>query len=293
MNDCFITRDFVNDDASATITDYGAHVLDWTPNGQPKVLWHPRAITLSNGVAIRGGIPLVFPWFNSGFENGHVADKQPKHGFARISFWHFDEASSSNAVARYTLTSDDVPDDLLRTMGGGEKASFHATYEVRCSKEFQASFTVTNDGEHPFSYDEALHTYLHVGDVRRISVTGLEGATYFDTTIEGHPTRVQPDEPITFDGTMTDSIYQAASDGENAVVRVHDETLGRTIVVEKSGSHNTVVWNPGEQGAAGIGDIANDEWPGFVCVEAANNHGTPVTLAPGESHTLSQTLRVE
>lgn len=295
MNDCFISRDFVNDDSTATITDYGAHVLEWAPAGQPGVLWHPKAVYFSKGTAIRGGIPVIFPWFNSGFADGHVAAKKPKHGFGRISFWHYDEAASTDSFARYTLDSTDADPDWLATLSGSAErpAAFHAVYEVRCGAEFQASLTIANDGDEPFTYESALHTYLNIGDIEHVQVAGLEGAKFLDTTLDNDPECTQPDEPITFDGSMVDRIYFAGGESGHDTVRVIDEQLGRTIVVDKSGSKNTVVWNPGETAGNGIGDMAAGEWRGFVCVEAANCRTNATTLAPGESATLSQTLRVE
>lgn len=78
-------RDIVNEDATASVSDYGAHVLSWAPAGEQAVVWRPKAIHLKEGTAIRGGVPIIFPWFNSGFEGGHVASKKPKHGFAAIA----------------------------------------------------------------------------------------------------------------------------------------------------------------------------------------------------------------
>lgn len=82
MSSTFTIRDIVNEDATASVSDYGAHVLSWAPAGEQPVVWRPKAIYLKEGTAIRGGVPIIFPWFNSGFGNGHVASKKPKHGFA-------------------------------------------------------------------------------------------------------------------------------------------------------------------------------------------------------------------
>ena len=295
MNDCFISRDFVNDAASATIVDYGAHVLEWAPAGQSGVLWHPKAVYLAEGAAIRGGIPVIFPWFNSGFEDGHVAAKQPKHGFGRIAFWRYDDESSTDSCVRYTLDASAADEEWLAALSGSAErpARFHATYEVRCGAEFQASLTVRNDGDAPFTYESALHTYLRVGDVEHVRVAGLEGARFLDATLDGDPERTHPDGPVMFDGGMVDRIYFAGDEAGHDTVRVIDERLGRTIAVGKSGSKNTVVWNPGEVAGNQIGDMAEDEWRGFVCVEAANCRGNATTLASGQSATLTQTLRVE
>ena len=134
MSSTFTIRDIVNEDATASVSDYGAHVLSWAPAGEQAVVWRPKAIHLKEGTAIRGGVPIIFPWFNSGFEGGHVASKKPKHGFARNSFWHYDKEGSSDALLRYTLDSSEINADILSQFVSGPNPQFHAVYtiEVGC-----------------------------------------------------------------------------------------------------------------------------------------------------------------
>lgn len=163
MSSTFTIRDIVNEDATASVSDYGAHVLSWAPAGEQAVVWRPKAIHLKEGTAIRGGVPIIFPWFNSGFEGGHVASKKPKHGFARNSFWHYDKEGSSDALLRYTLDSSEINADILSQFVSGPNPQFHAVYTIEVGCELTMSLTVYNDGDEPLSYEEALHTYLQVG----------------------------------------------------------------------------------------------------------------------------------
>ncbi|MGL5816779.1 MAG: D-hexose-6-phosphate mutarotase, partial [Phycicoccus sp.] len=55
---------------------------------------------------------------------------------------------------------------------------------------------------------------------------------------------------------------------------------------------NVVVWNPWEEKAAEIGDIADDDWLRFVCVEGANAFENAVVVGPGQSHTLGYRVEV-
>lgn len=148
------------------------------------------------------------------------------------------------------------------------------------------SLTVCNDGDEPLSYEEALHTYLQVGDAEQSQVCGLEGTDYLDTVLDGDPRCSQGDEPVTFQG-MVDRIYYSAN-----TLELRDPVLKRTVVVSKQGAAQTVVWNPGEQAGNAIGDLDGGEWRGFVCVEAVNNRDCAVVVPPHESHTLQQTLSV-
>lgn len=286
----FLLRDVVNADSSASISDYGAHVLTWTPAGQPPVIWRPAAVQLREGTAIRGGVPIIFPWFNTGWDGGRPVSKQPKHGFGRVSFWAFDETAVTDRHVRYTLDSTDFGDDLLTQLNSGDHPRFRATYDVEIGERIAMALTVANDGDEPLTYEAALHTYLHVGDVERIAVHGLESCDYLDNTQPGVPHCPATDEPITFD-SMVDRTY-LRGDEADAPITIDDPVLGRTIEIVNAGAPQAVVWNPGQAAGDAMGDLATGEWRGFVCVEAVARLDRSVTLAPGQTHTLSQTLSV-
>ncbi|MDM8323307.1 D-hexose-6-phosphate mutarotase [Bifidobacterium pullorum] len=286
----FLLRDVVNADSSASISDYGAHVLTWTPAGQPPVIWRPAAVQLREGTAIRGGVPIIFPWFNTGWDGGRPVSKQPKHGFGRVAFWSFDADASSDRHVRYTLDSADFGDDLLAQLNSGDHPRFRATYDVEIGERIAMALTVANDGDEPLTYEAALHTYLHVGDVERIAVHGLESCEYLDNTQPGVPHCSATGEPITFDG-MVDRTY-LRGDEADAPITIDDPVLGRTIEIVNAGAPQAVVWNPGQAAGDAMGDLATGEWRGFVCVEAVARLDRSVTLAPGQTHTLSQTLSV-
>jgi glucose-6-phosphate 1-epimerase len=69
--------------------------------------------------------------------------------------------------------------------------------------------------------------------------------------------------------------------------------MRRRIIVEKSGSATTVVWNPWIAKSAALPDFGNDEWPGMLCIETANAADDAVTLAAGAKHVLTATVRAE
>ena len=286
----FLLRDVVNADSSASISDYGAHVLTWTPAGQPPVIWRPAAVQLCEGTAIRGGVPIIFPWFNTGWDGGRPVSKQPKHGFGRVSFWAFDETAVTDRHVRYTLDSADFGDDLLAQLNSGDHPRFRATYDVEIGEWIAMALTVANDGDEPLTYEAALHTYLHVGDVERIAVHGLESCEYLDNTQPGVPHCSATGEPITFDG-MVDRTYLRGDEADTPII-IEDPVLGRTIEIVNAGAPQAVVWNPGQAAGDAMGDLAVGEWRGFVCVEAVARLDRSVTLAPGQTHTLSQTLSV-
>ena len=255
------------------VLDEGAHVLSWTPPSQVPVLWVSPLARFEPGVAVRGGVPVVFPWFGAGISG----DRSPAHGFARTATWQRGEVISDRSgpgrlEVHHTLTAD-----------GFDSAPFAAELVSEFTpSQLQVSLAVTNTGDADFTYEEALHTYLAVNDIAQVSVEGLDGCSYRDKVAGGEETQAGP---VRFDGE-TDRLY--AHDG---TAIVDDPDWGRRIEVAKSGSGTTVVWNPGVTKGSGTADVGK-YWAEFVCVEAANIGDGAVRLAPGESHILTQRLRL-
>lgn len=68
---------------------------------------------------------------------------------------------------------------------------------------------------------------------------------------------------------------------------MRDPILGRGLLVDKSGSATTVVWNPWRERAAAMADLGPDEWTSMLCVESANVADDAIHLAPGARHAMS------
>lgn len=267
--------------ATAEVYLHGAHVSAWTPAGEQPVLWVSSHSTFAPGQAIRGGIPVCFPWFGAGRSPGLA----PAHGFARLVTWRLVAAHDDDGEVTLVLrlTSADVVD---LAAAAAWPHDFEATVTVRIGGELGVSLQVRNTGEQEISYEEALHTYLSVADVRTTRVLGLDGARYLDKAATDGPTVVTQDGDLTF-SAETDRVYSSAG---TAVV--DDGSSGRRIGAAKEGSAHTVVWNPWVAKAAAMPDFGDDEWPGMVCLEAANALDEAIVLAPGQSHTLAVTYTV-
>jgi len=69
-------------------------------------------------------------------------------------------------------------------------------------------------------------------------------------------------------------------------VKIEDAKLKRILLVEKTGSHSTVVWNPWVDKAKAMADFGNEEYRRMVCVEAGNVGPNQITLAPGATSVL-------
>jgi glucose-6-phosphate 1-epimerase len=264
-------------EATAQVYFNGAHLAAWQPkHALAPVLWVSRESQFEAGKPIRGGVPVCFPWFAA-----HATEKTaPGHGFARINDW--------------TLTSDhDGPDGRVLVFELKSDAplspvwphAFHLRYGLAVGSALTMSLEVRNPGPAPITFEEALHTYYAVQDVREVRVTGLEGVEYLDK-VTGFSRKRESQEPLRIAGE-TDRIYLATK----SACSIHDPGKRRRIVVSKTGSETTVVWNPWVDRARAIPDLGDLEWPEFLCIETCNVNAHAVTLGPGASHTM--TARVE
>ncbi|HLV04120.1 D-hexose-6-phosphate mutarotase [uncultured Georgenia sp.] len=259
--------------ATGEVYLHGAHVTAWTPAGSDPVIWVSGAARFAAGEAIRGGIPICFPWFGAGREPGLAP---PAHGFARITGWRLIDGVDVDGAVTLTFRLTDADVRGLPAAAAWPHA-FTATYRVTFGRELDVALTVENTGDGEISFEEALHTYLAVSDARTTTVVGLDGAPYLDK-VTGGPDPVTQRGEVTFTGE-TDRVYLSAAD-----VIVRDEGAARSIGVTKEGSANTVVWNPWVDKAAAMADFGDDEWPAMVCVETANVLDDAVVLRPGERH---------
>ncbi len=258
---------------------HGAHVTSFVPEGGEPVLWMSEKSWFEAGKAIRGGIPICWPWFGP----HESQEAYPSHGVARLQTWEpagagIDGDGRAFAELRLAPTAFSQP---------YVSQPFEMTYRVSVGEALCVELTTRNTGEQPFTLTEALHSYFTVSDVREISVTGLEQTDYLDK-VDALSRKNQGDEAITFDGEV-DRCYLNTT----AACVLDDSGLGRRIVVEKRGSQSTVVWNPHTAKAAAMEDYGDEEWPGMACIETANVHENVVTIPPGQTHVIGAVHRVE
>ena len=265
--------------AEAEIYLQGAHVARWTPRGQRPVLFLSSKSLFTPGKAIRGGVPVIFPWFGPRAEG----KPGPDHGFARITEWALEGTKlRNNGDVEITLAL--APNGSAHTFGYDE---FALRFRVTVGSDLQMELEVLNYGKAPFVYEEALHAYFAVGDVRQASVSGLEGTLYIDKT-DGFKRKQLGSEALRI-AKETDQVHL----NTNTTSVIHDPAWNRRLIVEKSGSETTVIWNPWIDKAKGMSDMAPDEWQEMICVETANAADNALRLAAGGSHKLTASIRLE
>jgi glucose-6-phosphate 1-epimerase len=264
--------------AEATIYLHGAHVTHWKPAGEGAAIFLSERAEFAPGKAIRGGVPVIFPWFGE----RHDGKAGPQHGFARTAEWELAFAAVAGEEVHLVFTLG--ANEASRALGFDD---FRLSYRVTIGRTLTMELTVANDSAAPLVFEEALHTYIEVADARRVEIEGLGGTAYLDK-VDGMKRKVQAAGLLQFEG-RTDRTYL----GTEAACVLQDVTGGRRILVEKSASRTTVVWNPWEELTAKMADMQPGAWLHMTCIETANVGEDAVTLGPGETHTMRAVISVE
>jgi glucose-6-phosphate 1-epimerase len=257
----------------------GAQVTRWDPAGERPVIFISPHSAFAPGRAIRGGIPVIFPWFGP----REVDPTAPQHGFARTQPWQLvgaEQAGSGNVTLRLALDDD-------RATAGWWPERFHAIYEVSFGATLELRLTVRNLSGGTISFDEALHSYFAVSDISRVTVEGLSGCTLIDKTDKQRRKR-QTANPVTL-AAETDSVY-LDTPSHSAIV---DPGWRRRIVIAKTGAASTIVWNPWAEKAAAMADLGAEAWGSMICVETGNVADNHIVLDAGAEHTMTTAIAVE
>ena len=258
------------DGATADVQWNGAHITSWRPaQANRERLYLSRRSGRGEGVAIRGGIPVIFPQFAS---EGPL----PKHGFARTSRWVLCEPIEAGAVT-FELRDTEATRAIW-------PASFIAAVTAHIGgRELATTLTVENTGDAPFHFTAALHTYLRVDDIAQVEVAGLHGSRYRVSTAPKE-LRVDTDDVLRITGEV-DRVYL------NAPHRVTLREPGHEVHVESMNFPDVVVWNPGATRAAALSDMDPGGERHMLCIEAGAIQ-EPVILVPGQRWSATQTLIV-
>jgi glucose-6-phosphate 1-epimerase len=260
--------------ATAEIYRRGAQVTSWKRANGVEMLFLAQSNQYAPGEPMRGGIPVVFPQFGT---MGNL----PMHGLLKAAMWEIVENAKDPGGAVYALlrTSDT---DVTRSLW---PHPFRATLRVTLDEALSTSITIENTGDAPFDFQCALHTYLRVGDVRRVTITGLERATYQDWRRKGVERR-EGAAPLHVDGAINRVYLRRPTR-----ISLYDESRGRTVLIDRAGFADVVVWNPGEEQARTTFGLADDEYLTMLAVEAAQI-APRVQLAPGQLWSGTQRLRL-
>jgi glucose-6-phosphate 1-epimerase len=267
-----------NQHATARVALQGAQVVAFEPRDAEPVLFQSAQAVHSPGKAIRGGIPICWPWFGA-----HPTDPtRPQHGVVRTRMWSVLAAGVlDDGATEVQLGLGDTPE--TRALWPHR---FQLLLTVSVGRELRVALETRNPGDQPIEVTEALHSYFVVGDIGSVVVRGLENVEFGDKA-DGWRRKTQ-EGPISI-VSETDRVYV---DTGTACI-VDDPVLHRRIYIDKQGSRSTVVWNPWVERARELADFGADEYRRMICIEVGNALDNVVTIEPGAAHRLATTIRVE
>jgi glucose-6-phosphate 1-epimerase len=251
---------------------HGAHVTHFQKHDEPPLLFLSEASRFVAGQPIRGGIPVIFPWFGP-------REGLPAHGFARLNEWVLEAVAwEADGACRLQFR-------MPRLREWCAERPYAAEYTVRVGRDLQLELKGVNESPRDtFEFEECLHTYFAVADIAHVRVSGLSGTRYLDS-LENHAERTDSAESIAVRSEV-DRLYV----GTEAAVDILDSKHKRRIRVAKSSSRSTVVWNPWIAKSKRMPDFGDEEYLRMICVESGNVGPDRVVLGPGASHRLQVTL---
>lgn len=258
----------------AVVALQGAHVLSWAVAGREQ-LWLSPVARLDSGKAVRGGIPICWPWFGP-----HPSDaSKPAHGFVRTRPWVVVATAGGIEGAAITLSFATCTETAALWPHEAE-----ARLTVRLHEGLSLVLDTTNRGAQALTITEALHTYFGVTDIADVRIDGLDGVGYLDKLDEGRAKMQRG--PVTFTGEV-DRIFSGATG------RIAIRDSARTLMVDSRGSASAVVWNPWIDKSIRLGDMGGDDaYRRMVCVETANAGPDVVRIGPHDRHVIEAHYRV-
>jgi glucose-6-phosphate 1-epimerase len=267
-----------NGKAKATIAVYAGQVLKFQPaSASADVMFLSDTAYYQPGKAIKGGIPICWPWFGPDPEGKGRAS----HGFVRDRQWQ---------VASTQTLADGSTQVILGLVDTDETQaiwpySFNLAIEITVAETLKVELVTRNTGDQAFPITQAMHTYFSVGDISQVNVLGLSGTEYLDKVDGGQQKRQEG--AVTVAGEV-DRVYLDVP----ANLTIDDQIWGRKINIASTGSKTAIVWNPWSEIAAKMADLGDTDYQHFICVETANAANEVVTVAACAEYRLGATISV-
>ena len=269
----FVYAEINNARAHATVSTYSGQLLSYRPKDQQEdLLFVSDKAYYQQGKAIKGGIPVCWPWFGPDPENRG----RPAHGFVRNRQWQV-SGSESLADGSTKIILSITDNEATRALW---PHPFRLDIEITVGDTLRVELVTHNTGNDSITISQALHSYFRVGDITRASVLGLDGINYLDKASDS--ARKTQSGPLTISSEV-DRIYTDTS-GE---LSIDDAALERKITIASGGCSTAVVWNPWVEIAASMADLDDDDYLHMLCVETANAGPETVTIAAGDCYRLT------
>lgn len=293
-----------NELGSIEISRYGGQLLSYIPKNQKDLFWLSNQIS-PPPAAIRGGVPICWPWF----AKQGIASRFPQHGPVRNMPWKVLESFQSAQKSTISLipewnekatglSADEIisiqnSKKIIREALGVEWHELDCIQTIELTNTLKQSIKTKNNSGKSIALTQALHSYFAVADVMNCSIKGLENC-FFTDKLKPELSEITPQiNQLSLNSqnlTTVDRIYHLPQHNQHQF-QIHDGGQQRIIEVQTQGCLSVVVWNPGSQTASGMADVGEHQWRQFICLEAANALPHSIVLAPLEESSFSQTIQ--
>jgi D-hexose-6-phosphate mutarotase len=263
-------------DACAEVYLQGAHVTHYQPCPNHDVLWMSDSAVYQPGAALRGGIPICWPWFGA----ATVGRDRPQHGYARTSDFRPISSRADEACSSVVLALDTVNAPYPEW-----RNKLQLELEIRLQDSLWMELRSQYMGLETITVSNALHNYFAISSKEHISIPTLTGLRYLDKLQDYQEYRQS--QPVVFDGEV-DRVYRQTP----ARIELQDSGWHSVTTIETWGNNNLVVWNPGAEKAKAMSDFTDNGYQHMVCIEPANALAQSLTLQPGADHRLGQCISI-
>lgn len=226
------------------------------------------------GKALRGGIPLCWPWFGA----APAGAERPQHGYARTLEFSVTSTSADAVGAAITLTLDPA-----RAPYPEWQNRLQLEIEIRLSGSLWLEMRSRNLCHEALTLGNALHGYYAISDRGKVAIPALTGLSYLDKPRAYREQRQS--RAIRLEGEI-DRVYHAAP----AMIELQDPGRRLCTSIRCRGNNDLVIWNPGARKARAMANFDDSGFQRMVCIEPANALAHSVVLQPGESHRLGQCM---
>ena len=275
-------------DAEVIVAEQGAQVLSYRLGEAAPIIWLSEEAAFQRGQAVRGGVPVCWPWFGDLARNPelvqatyHGNQPAPAHGLVRNIDWVL-ESSDCTADSANLMFACNTGRDLP---GWSHAVDLRLQISLD-GNGLHLALTSHNRGDAAVALSQALHSYFAISDIHQVAVEGLDGRPYIETLEDWQQRQQQGD--LTFTGE-TDRIYLDLP----STLTLRDPGFGRRIILQTQGSSSAVLWNPWIAKAQRLSQFADAAWQRMLCIESANVLDDLVQLEPGASHTLGVSIATE
>ncbi|MBL7005273.1 MAG: D-hexose-6-phosphate mutarotase [Gammaproteobacteria bacterium] len=260
-----------NKAASAVIAVQGAHIFEFTPTEGHNLLFVSEAENFETGKAIRGGIPICWPWFGAHKE----VKEATAHGFVRNQPWQYklvhDSENRTDIKFWFETSGTDV----------GFEHQARVELLVSIGDTLQVSLTTHNLDTHPFIISQALHSYFNCQNISDVRIFGIEGFRYLDSV-------TQKSNCVPNDFSFDREIDWIVIDQGQAI-----ELSGLaqpSIRLSRSGSRSLVIWNPWIEKSKTLSQFHKFDYKKMFCLETTNISEDSRLVKPNASHLMKMEL---